>query len=238
MADVDRPHVVGIDVGGTFTDVVNVDEATGAVRIGKVSSTRSRESAGFMAGLDRTVDSLDRVGAIVHGTTVGTNALLERNGARTGIITTEGFADVLEMRRRDRPSTWGLWGDFVPVSPRDLRVGVAERTLADGTVLAHVDPQDVAVAAQQLLDRGRGRRGGHVPAQLRGLRERAGGRWGRCGPCGPTTPCRSRRRSSPRSASSSEPRPPRSTPTCSRSWAATWGRSSRRWPRPGSSASS
>lgn len=154
MADADRPHVVGIDVGGTFTDVVNVDEASGAVRIGKVSSTRTRESAGFMAGLGRTVDALDRVGAIVHGTTVGTNALLERSGARTGIITTAGFSDVLEMRRRDRPSTWGLWGDFVPVSPRDLRVGVAERTLADGTVLAHVDPDDVAAAAQRLLDRG------------------------------------------------------------------------------------
>ncbi len=154
VADPSRPNIVGIDVGGTFTDVVNVDEATGAVRIGKVSSTRSRESEGFMAGLERTVDALDRVGAIVHGTTVGTNALLERSGARTGIITTEGFTDVLEMRRRDRPSTWGLWGDFVPVSPRDLRVGVAERTLADGTVLTRVDPLDVAAAARQLLDRG------------------------------------------------------------------------------------
>ncbi len=150
----DRPGVVGIDVGGTFTDVVYVDESSGRVRIGKVSSTRTRESAGFMDGLAETVDDLSTVGAIVHGTTVGTNALLERRGARTAVIATEGFADVLEMRRRDRPATWGLWGDFVPVSPRDLRVGVDERTLADGTVLTTVDPDQVVTAAQGLLDGG------------------------------------------------------------------------------------
>jgi len=143
--------VVGIDVGGTFTDVVNVDDSTGVVRIGKVSSTRTRESAGFMDGIAATVDDVRDVAAIVHGTTVGTNALLERRGARTGIITTAGFADVLEMRRRDRPTTWGLWGDFVPVSPRDLRVGVQERTLADGTILEEVDPAQVVDAARQLL---------------------------------------------------------------------------------------
>ena len=84
-----------------------------------------------------------RRAAIVHGTTVGTNALLERKGARTGIITTAGFRDVLEMRRRDRPQTWGLWGEFVPVVPRDLRLEVAERTLADGTVRTAVDPAEV-----------------------------------------------------------------------------------------------
>ena len=66
---------------------------------------------------------------VVHGTTVGTNALLERKGGRTGIIATEGFRDVLEMRRRDRPQTWGLWGQFEPVVPRDRRLEVRERVL-------------------------------------------------------------------------------------------------------------
>ncbi len=146
--------IVGIDVGGTFTDVVALDEADGHVRIGKVPSTRTRESAGFVAGVRSVVEDLGRLGAIVHGTTVGTNALLERTGARTAVLATEGFADVLEMRRRDRPSTWGLWGDFEPVSPRDLRLGVAERTLADGTVVATVDPDEVVAAATELLDRG------------------------------------------------------------------------------------
>jgi N-methylhydantoinase A len=70
----------------------------------------------------------------VHGTTVGTNALLERKVARTGIITTRGFRDVLEMRRRDRPQTWGLRGSFTPVVPRDLRLEVDERVLADGSL--------------------------------------------------------------------------------------------------------
>lgn len=150
----ERRSVVGIDVGGTFTDVVNVDESTGAISVGKVPSTRSRESAGFMDGLASTADPLERIAAIVHGTTVGTNALLERSGATTGIIATEGFIDVVEMRRRDRPQTWGLWGDFTPVVPRNLRRGVRERTLADGSVLHPVDPGDVTIAARELLDAG------------------------------------------------------------------------------------
>ena len=74
-----------------------------------------------------------RIASIVHGTTVGTNALLERKRRRSiGVITTRGFRDVLEMRRRDRRSTWGLWGDFAPIADRDLRLEVDERTLADG----------------------------------------------------------------------------------------------------------
>ena len=72
--------------------------------------------------------------SIVHGTTVGTNTLLERRGPKIGVIATRGFRDTLEMRRRDRRRTWGLWGDFVPIADRDMRVEVDERTLADGTV--------------------------------------------------------------------------------------------------------
>ena len=75
-----------------------------------------------------------REGSIVHGTTVGTNTLLERRGPKIGVITTRGFRDVLEMRRRDRRRTWGLWGDFTPIADRDMRLEVSERTLADGTI--------------------------------------------------------------------------------------------------------
>ena len=152
--------VAGIDVGGTFTDICILDERTGQIGVSKSPSTRGREADGFLRGL---LGGLDRAGAegglaaaatIVHGTTVGTNALLERKLAPVGLITTQGFRDVLEMRRRDRPRTWGLWGDFEPVVPRDRRLEVAERVLADGTVLVAVDPGEAAERARALLEAG------------------------------------------------------------------------------------
>ncbi|OXC91413.1 hydantoin utilization protein A, partial [Achromobacter sp. KAs 3-5] len=121
--------VVGVDVGGTFTDLFVLDEAGGSARVVKVPSTRGEEARGFMNGIARVADGAGDIATIVHGTTVGTNALLERKVARTGIITTEGFRDVLEMRRRDRPQTWGLRGNYEPVVPRDLRLEVRERVL-------------------------------------------------------------------------------------------------------------
>lgn len=150
----DQRFIVGVDVGGTFTDLFFLDEATGACDVVKVPSTRGNEAAGFRDGLGRRLDRLDRVATVVHGTTVGTNALLERKGAPCGLITTAGFRDVLEMRRRDRPETWGLKGSFVPPIPRDLRVEVPERTLADGTVLEPVDVEAVKAAARGLLAKG------------------------------------------------------------------------------------
>ncbi len=147
-------YVVGVDVGGTFTDVFFLDQVSGRCQVAKVPSTRSDQSLGFIQGISQGVTDLQEVTTIVHGTTVGTNALLERKGARTGIITTRGFRDVLEMRRRDRPKTWGLWGQFEPVVPRDLRLAVSERTLADGTVHTPVDTDEVTDAARTLLARG------------------------------------------------------------------------------------
>ena len=121
-----RPrYVIGVDVGGTFTDVFFLDEETGRCDVAKVPSTRPDQSVGFIEGIRARAEDFTEIATVVHGTTVGTNALLERKGARTGIITTEGFRDALEMRRRDRPRTWGLWGQFEPVVPRDLRVDAA-----------------------------------------------------------------------------------------------------------------
>ncbi len=145
--------IVGVDVGGTFTDLFLFDPAAGAFRTAKVPSNRGDEASGFLAGL-RALGGVAGMEAIVHGTTVGTNALLERKGARLGIITTAGFRDVLEMRRRDRRHTWGLWGDFIPVADRDLRLEVPERTLADGTVRMPVDLEAVREAARRLLAAG------------------------------------------------------------------------------------
>jgi N-methylhydantoinase A len=146
--------IVGVDVGGTFTDLFFLDEATGRSWIGKVPSTRGREAEGFLNGVRKGAGELSSIGTVVHGTTVGTNALLERKGGKAGIIATEGFRDVLEMRRRDRPQTWGLWGQFEPVVPRERRVEVRERTLADGTIHAAVDADEVVARARDLLARG------------------------------------------------------------------------------------
>jgi N-methylhydantoinase A len=150
MAD----RIIGIDVGGTYTDLFVLDTASLAVSILKVPSTRGDEANGFLNGVLRASPQVPDIASIVHGTTVATNALLERKVARCGLITTRGFRDVLEMRRRDRPQTWGLTGNFTPLIARDLRLEVDERVLADGTVHTAVNLDQVRAAAQQLLAAG------------------------------------------------------------------------------------
>ena len=145
--------VVGVDVGGTFTDLFYYDQGARAFRTAKVPSHRGNEAAGFLEGL-RVIGDAGRLASIVHGTTVGTNALLERKGATVGLITTAGFRDVLEMRRRDRRETWGLTGDFIPVVDRDMRLEVTERTLSNGTIVEPLDVDAVRAAARRLLAAG------------------------------------------------------------------------------------
>ena len=147
-------RMIGVDVGGTFTDVFVLDEATGTAEVAKVPTSRPDQSGGFLDGINRLVPDLTQAAVVVHGTTAGTNALLERKGAQIGVITTQGLRDVLEMRRRDRPRTWGLRGDFTPVVPRNLRLEVPERTLADGTIHTPVDLDAVRAAAHTLLEAG------------------------------------------------------------------------------------
>ena len=147
-------RMIGVDVGGTFTDVFLLDEASGTARVGKVPTTRPDQSGGFLDGISAQVADLAEISVVVHGTTAGTNALLERKGAKTGVITTAGLRDVLEMRRRDRPRTWGLRGDFTPVVSREYRLEVPERTLADGTIRTRVDLSAVRAAARELLNQG------------------------------------------------------------------------------------
>ncbi len=146
--------IVGVDVGGTFTDVFAIDRESGRATIAKVPTTPENQAAGFAHGVRQGAGEAARIDTIVHGTTVGTNALLQRRGGRTGMIVTAGFRDVLEMRRRDRPQTWGLWGSYAPVVSRDFSIEVAERTLADGTVRQAVAGADVRAAAQQLAAQG------------------------------------------------------------------------------------
>ena len=138
--------LIGVDVGGTFTDLVYLDEANQLCGTAKVPTTRGNQSEGVLAAIAASGRDLAELSGVIHGTTVATNTLLERNGAKTGIITTRGFRDVLEMRRRDRPQTWGLWGQYEPIVPRNRRLEVAERVLADGTVERPVDLDEVEAA--------------------------------------------------------------------------------------------
>jgi len=146
--------IVGIDVGGTFTDLISIDMATGAVRIAKVPTTLDNQAFGVVAALKQAGVALQDVQTIVHGTTTTTNALLERKIARIGLITTKGFRDVLELGRRTRPNPYGLKGKFVPLVPRTLRLEIPERMDAEGEVVTPLDEGAVRDAAIKLREAG------------------------------------------------------------------------------------
>src|SRR5262245_35985809 len=146
--------LVGVDVGGTFTDLVLVDEATGAVRVAKVPTTVRNQADGVLAAIAAAGAAPGNLEVVVHGTTTATNAVLERNGARTGLITTRGFRDVLELGRRTRPTPYGLKGTFEALIPRELRVEVTERMDAEGQVVTPLAEDEVRRAAAWLRERG------------------------------------------------------------------------------------
>ncbi|WP_295077200.1 hydantoinase/oxoprolinase family protein [Tabrizicola sp.] len=147
--------VAGVDVGGTFTDLAIFDPSTGEVRLAKVPTTLPNQSGGVLAAFDAAgTDDLSQVDLIVHGTTTTTNAVLERQLANTGLITTAGFRDVLELGRRTRPQAYGMHGHFTPVIPRDLRLEVPERMDARGRVLTPLDEAALRTAVTQLRDQG------------------------------------------------------------------------------------
>ncbi|KRR27681.1 5-oxoprolinase [Bradyrhizobium retamae] len=142
---------IGVDVGGTYTDLVATDE-TGRTVFAKSPSTPADQSLGVMAGLEELArrlnvtrsDMLAATDRLVHGTTVATNALLERKGAKVALITTEGHRDVIEMREGLKPDRYDLRSPPpAPLVPRDLRFGVKERLKADGSVLIPLDPKSL-----------------------------------------------------------------------------------------------
>ena len=153
---------IGIDVGGTFTDLVAVDDA-GRVTLAKSASTPTDPSLGVMAGLDRLAGELaiDRrrlladTGLIVHGTTVATNALLERKGATVGMLTTEGHRDVIEMREGLKDDRYNLrMPPPIPLVPRARRLGIKERVRFDGHVATPLSRSSVESAARALAEAG------------------------------------------------------------------------------------
>src|SRR5215472_12873091 len=145
---------IGVDVGGTFTDLLALDPERGVFRVAKVLSTPADQSIGFITGLAELETDLAAVAALVHGTTVATNAVLERKGARCGLITTAGFRDVLELGRRTRPNPYGMTGSFDALIPRELRAEVPERIDAAGRVLTSLDEAAVRQEVHRLRERG------------------------------------------------------------------------------------
>ncbi len=147
-------QIVGVDVGGTFTDLVLFDTETESVKISKVPSTPENQSFGVMSALGSVGASLEDIDEVIHGTTVTTNALLERKVSRVGLITTRGFRDVLELGRRTRPKPYGMTGSFECIIPRELRLEVGERVDCDGDIVEHLNEEDVLKAVEQLLESG------------------------------------------------------------------------------------
>jgi N-methylhydantoinase A len=150
---------VGVDSGGTFTDVCLIDDAAGRVAVWKVASTPDDPSRGIARGVReglaqsgaRAVD----IGYFGHGTTVATNALIQHRGAKTGLITTDGFRDLLEIGRQKRPALYDLQADKPPVLvPRDLRMEVPERVRHDGSVERPLNEAAFRAAVLRLRDAG------------------------------------------------------------------------------------
>src|SRR2546422_112833 len=135
---------LGVDIGGTFTDLVVIDETTGVTRVGKILTTPKDPAHAVEQGIGSLLEDSaippSAVRAVVHGTTLATNALIERKGARTALLTTEGFRDALEIRHEGRYDMYDLFIDPpAPLVPRRLRREVRERLLADGSVLRALD---------------------------------------------------------------------------------------------------
>ncbi|AGP51870.1 hypothetical protein M271_01165 [Streptomyces rapamycinicus NRRL 5491] len=149
-----------MDTGGTFTDVCAYDEATGRIHVRKVSSTPDDPGRAIVRGLGELLDQIGgremaEVGYFAHGTTVGTNALLTGRGVRTGLITTRGFRDLLELGRGRRPDMYDAQVDKpAPFVPRDLRLEVTERVRHDGRVEIPLDPDEVREAVRTLKAQG------------------------------------------------------------------------------------
>ena len=147
-------NVLGIDVGGTFTDLIYVDKENNIIEFAKVPTSPENQAFGVMNAIKKAKLKLDKVKLIVHGTTTTTNALLERKLSKTGLITTSGFKDVLELGRRTRPNSYGMHGKFVPIISRDLRYEVSERIDAKGNIIKVLSEIELKKAAKELLKLG------------------------------------------------------------------------------------
>ena len=148
---------IGVDIGGTFTDLVFFDEESGETREGKVPTVPSAPEQGVLQAIEAFVppEIIAKAAYFLHGTTVGLNALLERRGAKVGMICTKGFRDVLEIRRGDRAEMYNLfWQQPEPLVPRYLRLEIEGRILFDGTEHAPLDEAAVGPLVQRFGEEG------------------------------------------------------------------------------------
>jgi len=155
----DKVFRLGCDIGGTFTDFVLLNDQTGEIKTGKCLTTPQDPSDAVEEGIRAleatTPDFVGKLDELIHGTTLVINSIIERKGAKTGLITTKGFKDVLEIGREIRYAPYDIFAEFPePLIPRRLRVEVDERIRSDGSVLKALDPEDARKAVRTLLDMG------------------------------------------------------------------------------------
>jgi N-methylhydantoinase A len=142
-----QPLRIAIDTGGTFTDCVWMDK--GRLRMAKVFSTPADPSQAIVEAVRKIAPNQDVI--LLHGTTIGTNALLERRGARTALVSTEGFEDAIEIGRQARPKLYDFFFDRIePLVAKELRFGINERTAADGKILSAPTPEELSALAVRL----------------------------------------------------------------------------------------
>jgi N-methylhydantoinase A len=149
---------VGVDIGGTFTDLILVDDETGELTVGKLLTTPADPSQAvadvLSEALERAQAPTHQVQHVIHGTTLVTNAIIERKGARTALLTTRGFRDAYEIAREHRYDLYDLFLELPrPLVPRHLRLEIDERVYADGTVARVPDPEAVARLVAELRDK-------------------------------------------------------------------------------------
>lgn len=120
----------------------------------KVPTTPENQGIGLIRALEKSQVPLTDISLIVHGTTVATNTLIQRNGSTCGLITTKGFRDILELRRGDRPRVYGLKGDFEPLVPREWRMEVEERITSEGDILKEIDESEIVEVGKRLQEAG------------------------------------------------------------------------------------
>ncbi|MCE0485255.1 hydantoinase/oxoprolinase family protein [Ornithinimicrobium sediminis] len=152
---------LGVDVGGTFTDILLINEDTGETFRGKTSSTPQDQSVGVLRGIEQVCRaagvSVSEVGEVLHGTTVATNAILEKKGARVGLVTTKGFRQVLQIARSFVPgglAGWIIWPKPEPLAALEDTVEVVGRMAADGSVVTALDEDDVRTQLRRLKAQG------------------------------------------------------------------------------------
>lgn len=155
----DKFYRLGCDIGGTFTDFVLLNDRTGEIKINKCLTTPSDPSDAVEQGIREMEEKLfpfvGGLDEVIHGTTLVINSIIERKGAKTGLITTKGFRDVLELGREIRYAPYDIFAEFpVPLVPRRFRLEVDERVRSDGTILRPLDPEEAREVVKRLIKTG------------------------------------------------------------------------------------